>query len=668
MNIALIGNQNCGKTTLFNRLTGSRQKVGNFPGVTVDVASGPLRGKKGFTIVDLPGVYSLSPYSNEEKVTRDYLFKSRPDCVINILDATNLNRNLYLTMQVLETQTPTIVALNMMDDVKANGMVIDIEKLSEYLGVVVVPISAAKNQGIEELIEHCVKVCLAKEKNTFKDRCEGPIHTAIHSISHLVETNAAKSGLPAKFSAIRIIENDAEIIEELRLAPNQVEIINHFVEDLEKALGTDRESAVVDMRYGNIEVICADVIKKYGDNKSQRRTDKIDKILTHKVFALPIFIGIMGLIFYITFGIVGKYATDGMSILMDMAGEGLKSLLVSLQVSDWLVGLVVDGIFAGISSVLSFLPTIIVLFLLLSIVEDTGYMARVAFVMDKLLRKIGLSGRSIVPMLIGFGCSVPAYMSTRTISSERDRKLTLLMVPFMSCNAKVPVYAIITMTFFQKYQALVMLFMYVLGIVVGILYALILQKTKFKGSSAPFVMELPPYRLPSGKTVIMYMWDKAKGFIVKAFTVILIASVAVWFLTNVSFTFSMVEDTGDSILAMISKWISPIFAPLGFGDWRLTTSLIAGLSAKEAVVSTLAILFNVTQAELPAALGGLMSPLRALSFLIFVSLYMPCLAAFATLRKEVKSTGYAVLAMALQTFIAYIVALVIYTFGLLVTL
>jgi len=383
---------------------------------------------------------------------------------------------------------------------------------------------------------------------------------------------------------------------------------------------------------------------------------------------LPIFIGIMGLIFYITFGIVGKYATDGMSILMDMAGEGLKSLLVSLQVSDWLVGLVVDGIFAGISSVLSFLPTIIVLFLLLSIVEDTGYMARVAFIMDKLLRKIGLSGRSIVPMLIGFGCSVPAYMSTRTISSERDRKLTLLMVPFMSCNAKVPVYAIITMTFFQKYQALVMLFMYVLGIVVGILYALILQKTKFKGSSAPFVMELPPYRLPSGKTVIMYMWDKAKGFIVKAFTVILIASVAVWFLTNVSFTFSMVEDTGDSILAMISKWISPIFAPLGFGDWRLTTSLIAGLSAKEAVVSTLAILFNVTQAELPAALGGLMSPLQALSFLIFVSLYMPCLAAFATLRKEVKSTGYAVLAMALQTFIAYIVALVIYTFGLLVTL
>lgn len=667
INIALIGNQNCGKTTLFNQLTGRRQKVGNFPGVTVDVATGPLRGKKDFEIVDLPGVYSLSPYSSEEKVTRDFLMKNRPDCVINILDATNLNRNLYLTIQILESRTPTIVALNMMDDVKANGMVIDVDRLSELLGVIVVPISAAKNQGIEELVEKCVKVAQAKERNTFRDRCEGAIHTAIHSISHLVETNAAKLGLPPKFCAIRIIENDKEIIDALALAPNQTEIIDHFIEDVEKALSTDRESAVVDMRYENIELICKEVIKKPGEDKSRIRTDKLDKLLTHKIFALPIFVGVMGLIFYLTFGLIGKYASEGMSALLDMAGQGFRELLVGWGVSEWLVSLVSDGLFKGISSVLSFLPTIIVLFLLLSVVEDTGYMARVAFVMDKLLRKIGLSGRSIVPMLIGFGCSVPAYMASRTLSSERDRKLTLLMVPFMSCSAKIPVYAIFTMVFFEKYRALVMLFLYILGIVVGIIYALILQRTKYKGSSVPFVMELPPYRMPAFKTVMLYMWDKAKGFIVKAFTVILIASLAIWFLTNVGLNFAPVEDSSNSILAIFAKWISPIFAPLGFGDWRLTSAVIAGISAKEAVVSTLAILYNVSQAGLPEVLGTALNPLQALSFLVFISLYMPCIASFATLRKE-SSTKYAVLAMAMQTSIAYVVALIIYTLGLLFTL
>lgn len=667
-NIALIGNQNCGKTTLFNRLTGSRQKVGNFPGVTVDLATGPLRNKSEYTLVDLPGVYSLSPYSSEEKVTRDYLLKSQPSCVINIVDATNLNRNLYLTMQLLETQIPVIVALNMMDDVKANGMVIDIKRLSEMLGVIVVPISASKNQGIEELVEKSIQVCLAKEKNTFKDRCEGAIHTAIHSISHLVETNAARAGLPPKFCAIRIIENDDEIIKSLGLAPNQNEIIAHFIQDLEAALGTDREAAVVDMRYNNIEVICNEVIKTAGENKGQLRTDKIDKILTHKIFALPIFIGVMGLIFYLTFGLLGTLASDGLAMLLDMAGEGLNNLMVRLGVSDWLIALLIDGLYTGISSVLSFLPTILILFLLLSIVEDTGYMARVAFVMDKLLRKIGLSGRSIVPMLIGFGCSVPAYMSARTLSSERDRKLTLLMVPFMSCSAKVPVYAMFTMVFFDKYRALVMLFLYILSIIVGIIYALILQRTKLKGSSVPFVMELPPYRLPSAKTVFMYMWDKAKGFITKAFTIILIASLVVWFLTSFNFKFAMVEDSSYSMLAIISKWISPIFKPLGFGDWRLTTSLVAGLSAKEAVVSTLAILYNVSESGLPAVLGTAINPLQALSYLVFVSLYMPCFAAFATLRKEVKSIKYATLAMVFQTGIAYVTALIIYTLGMLFTL
>lgn len=666
-NIALIGNQNCGKTTLFNRLTGSRQKVGNFPGVTVDVASGPLRGKNGFTVVDLPGVYSLSAYSAEEKITRDYLFKSRPECVINILDATNLNRNLYLTMQILETQTPTILALNMMDDVVANGTVIDVAKLSELLGVEVVPISAAKNQGIEELVEKCVKVCLAKDKNSFRDRCEGPIHTAIHSLSHLVETNASRMGLPAKFCAIRIIENDKEIIDMLALAPNQQEIVDHFVGDLEKALGTDREAAVVDMRYANIEAIYKEVVKKPGENKSQLRTDKIDKILTHKVFAIPIFAGVMGLVFYLTFGLIGKAASDGLSALMDLAGQGLRDLLTRAEVSGWLISLLCDGLFTGVASVLSFLPTILVLFLLLSVVEDSGYMARIAFVMDKLLRKIGLSGRSIVPMLIGFGCSVPAYMATRTLSSDRDRKLTLATVPFMSCSAKIPVYAIFTMVFFQNYRALVMLFLYFFSIAAGILYAFLLQKTKFRGQSVPFMMELPPYRMPSFKTVMLFMWEKAKGFLIKAFTVILLASLAVWFLTNISFKFSMVEDSAQSMLAVLAKWISPVFVPLGFGDWRLTTSLIAGLSAKEAVVSTLAILFNVTQAELPAAMGSIITPLQALSFLVFVSQYMPCLAAFATLRKEV-NTRYAVLSMVFQTAAAYVSSLVVYTFGMLFSL
>lgn len=668
MKIALIGNQNCGKTTLFNLLTGARQKIGNFPGVTVDVATGELKGKKDIQIVDLPGVYSLSPYSQEETVTRNFLLDEKPDCVINILDATNLNRNLYLTMQLLEINVPVLIALNMMDEVRANGTVIDLKALSELLGAPVMPISATKNQGVDELIDKLKVLSENPIQPACRDLCDGPMHTVIHAIAHLVEDNARAAKIPSKFAAIRIIEKDKPIIASLKLRDNQVEIIEHFALEIESALHTDREAAVVDMRYNNIEKIYQNVIKTAGENKNQQRTDKIDRILTHRIFAIPIFILVMGAIFGLTFGVVDTYVSDAFASLLELGGKGLGALLKGWGASAWMVSLVVDGIYAGVTSVLGFLPTILFLFFFLSIVEDTGYMARVAFVMDRLLRKIGLSGRSIVPMLIGFGCSVPAYMATRTLSSDRDRKMTMMLVPFMSCSAKIPIYAVFTMVFFQKYRALIMLAIYFLGIVVGIIYALILQKTRFKGQSVPFVMELPPYRFPSFKTVMTYLWDKAKGFISKAFTIIFVASIVVWFLRSFDFSFDLVEDGEKSILAAIGKFIAPVFTPLGFGDWRAATAILTGISAKEAVVSTLAILFGVTQSDLPTVLGSVFQPLQAFSFLVFCSLYMPCVAAFATCKKELNSFPKTLLIMALQTAIAYVVSLIIYTLGLLFSL
>lgn len=665
MKVALIGNQNCGKTTLFNRLTGKRRHAGNFPGVTVDVAAGEIKGIKGVDIVDLPGVYSLTPYSSEEAVTRDFLLQEKPDSVINILDATNLNRNLYLTMQLLETQTPMVLALNMMDEVYANGTIIDVDRLSELLGVPVIPISAAKNKGIYELKQTVEEVTVKKSEKVFCDLCTGAIHTAIHSLAHLFEKNAKDINVPAKYAAIKYLENDSELIEKLKLSPSQKDIADHFVENVERDTGTDREAAVVDMRYDNIERILESVIKDAGVDVNRLRTDKIDRILTHKYFAIPIFIGIMGLVFYLTFGIVGSTISDAFSYVINLGSIGLENLLNGWGVSEWLVSLVIDGIYAGVGSILSFLPTIVILFLCLSIIEDTGYMARVAFVMDRLLRKIGLSGRSVVPMLIGFGCSVPAYMATRTMSSERDKKMTALTVPFMSCSAKIPIYAVFTMAFFTNYRALVMLGIYVLGILLGVLYAFILQHTAFKGESVPFLMELPPYRFPSPKTVLLYLWEKAKGFIIKAFTFILIASIIVWFLRSFNYRFDLVADPSDSMLAAVSRYIAPIFKPLGFGDWRATTAIITGITAKESVVSTLAILMNVPQADLANVLSTIFTPLQGFSFLVFCSLYMPCIAALATFKKEMKSARFAGAAMLIQTFIAYIASLVIYTLGML---
>lgn len=667
MRLLLIGNQNSGKTTLFNRITGGRRHVGNFPGVTVDLGVGAVKNYKDVEIVDLPGIYSLTPYSNEETVTLQALAQ-KPDCIVNIVDATTLSRNLYLTMQLLETQIPMIIALNMMDEVRQNGTVIDVDALSELLGTTVVPISAAKNQGVDELCEKAVRLARTPNRNRFKDLCSGPLHTVLHSVAHLIENNAKQLGLPPKYCAIKLIENDADMIAKLNLGVNQTEIVRHFVEEIEQKLGTDRESAIVDLRYDNIAEICAAVIKKEGQNVNRLRADKIDRILTHRIWAIPIFLGVMGLIFYLTFGLIGKYLSDGFSYLIDLAANGLDDLFVRLEVSEWLRSLVVNGLFAGVGSVLSFLPTIVVLFFFLSVIEDTGYMARVAFVMDNLMRKIGLSGRSIVPLLIGFGCSVPAYLATRTLSSERDRKLTIFMVPFMSCSAKIPIYAVFTMAFFPKYRALIMLFLYVFGILLQIVYALILQKTAFKGQSVPFVMELPAYRFPSAKSVLLNMWDKAKDFLVRAFTIILLASVVVWFLRSFTPTFHFTQNSEDSILAAVAKLIAPVFIPLGFGDWRAATSVIVGITAKEAVVSTLAVLMGVTQAELGGVLSALFSPVQAMSFLVFCSLYMPCVAAFATARKELGSTRVAVAAMALQTLIAYLAAALIYGLGLLFTL
>lgn len=663
MIFALAGNQNCGKTTLFNQLTGSNQHVGNFPGVTVERKEGIIRGYKEATVVDLPGIYSLSPYTNEEIVTRDYLLHAYPDVIINIIDATNIERNLYLSMQLIELNIPMVIALNMMDEVRNNGGTIKISKMQEELGVPMVPISASKNEGIDELIEIAVQTAQTKHLPKRQDFCSGAVHRAIHSIAHIVEDHAERAKIPSRFAATKLVEGDKPILDSLKLSENEKDMINHTVTEMEQELGTDREAALADMRYSFIDELCHNTVIKIGESKEHVRSVKIDEILTHKFFAIPIFIFTMLIIFWLTFGVIGSALSDILSFVIDGITEKTAFALSIYGMNPVVKSLVIDGVFAGVGSVLSFLPTIVVLFFFLSILEDSGYMARVAFVMDKLLRKIGLSGRSFVPMLIGFGCSVPAIMASRTLSSERDRKMTILLTPFMSCSAKLPIYAMFTVAFFQEYRAFVMIFLYLFGIIVGIISGLLLKNTIFKGNPVPFVMELPNYRLPSGKSVFLLMWDKAKDFLVRAFTIIFIATIIIWFLQTFDTRFNVVDSSSDSMLAQVGRLIAPLFSPLGFHDWRASTALITGFSAKEAVVSTFAVLTGASSAQLPVALNQIFTPLTACSFLIFTLLYTPCVAAIGAVKRELHSVKYAIYVVLYQTGIAWLVAFVFYQFS-----
>lgn len=664
LKIALIGNPNCGKTTLFNQLTGSNQHVGNFPGVTVEKKEGLIKKDKEVMVTDLPGIYSLSPYTAEEVVSRDYLLSEKPDCIIDIVDATAIERNLYLTLQLLELNIPVVIALNMMDEVRSSGTHIHFDQLAEDLGTPIIPISASKNEGVDELVDIAVKSALSNAVPKKLDFCDGYVHTAIHSIAHLVEEEAAAAGLPLRFAATKLVEGDEIIESALHLMAPEIDIIGHLVEDMESHMNTDREAAMADMRYAFIDKICFASVHKMGETKEHLRSVRIDNILTHKYFAMPIFLGIMLLIFWLTFGVFGSALSDLLSLGIEQVTTLTNTALVAADVSPALRSLIIDGVFVGVGSVLSFLPTIVLLFCFLSILEDSGYMARVAFVMDKLLRKIGLSGRSFVPMLIGFGCSVPAIMATRTLPSERDRKMTIMLTPFMSCSAKLPIYATFTAAFFPEYKALVMLSLYVTGIVVGILCGLLLKKTVFEGKPVPFVMELPSYRFPAAKSVMLHMWEKAKDFLVKAFTIIFIASIAIWMLQSFDFGFNMVTDSSQSMLAHVGRWIAPILAPLGFGDWRAATALITGLTAKEAVISTFAVLMGVSDtSQVAAQLSQIFTPLAAYSFLIFCLLYMPCVAAMAAVKREMGGYHKAVGLMVFQTAVAWIAAFIVYQAG-----
>lgn len=664
---ALIGNPNSGKTTLFNQMTGSNQHVGNFPGVTVEKKDGPVRGHKGVNVVDLPGIYSLSPYTAEEVVTRDFLIFEKPDAIINIIDATNIERNLYLTLQLMELNIPMILALNMMDEIYGNGTTIDLKKLEEELGIPVVPISASKNDGVDELTHRAIKCAELKTKPKNLDFCCGHVHNAIHAIAHLVTDEAQTAGLPLRFAATKVVEGDRPVIERLKLMEPELDIIQHIVDDMEFHLNTDREAAMADMRYCFIEDICKSCVIKMGHSKEHLRSIKIDSVLTHKYLSLPIFLGIMLIIFWLTFGVIGSGLSDLLGLGIDSITRAADHALTHVDVNPALHSLIINGVFAGVGSVLSFLPIIVILFFFLSILEDSGYMARVAFVMDKLLRKIGLSGRSFVPMLIGFGCSVPAIMATRTLPSERDRKMTIMLTPFMSCSAKLPIYAVFTSAFFSKYQALVMIALYIMGMVVGILAGLILKKTMFEGSPVPFVMELPSYRLPSLKSVLLKMWERGMDFIRKAFTIIFIATIIIWALQSFDFGFNIVADTGDSMLAFLGKLIAPVFTPLGFGDWRAATALVTGLTAKEAVISTFAVLLGASDpSSVVPLLSQIFTPLSAFSFLTFCLLYMPCVAAMAAVKREMGGWRSAILVMTFQTGIAWIVALIVYQVGSLI--
>ncbi len=662
--LALAGNQNCGKTTLFNCLTGSNQHVGNFPGVTVEKKEGQIRRQKDVTIVDLPGIYSLSPYTSEEVVTRDFILKEHPNAIINIVDATNIERNLYLSLQLMELGIPMVIALNMMDEVRASGNSIDVEVLSQHLGIPIVPISASKNEGIPELVETVMKVLRSKDHQMKLDFCTGAVHKAIHSIAHIIEANAEEAGFPLRYAATKMVEGDEPTREALHLKEGDLHIIEHVVADMEESLHTDREAALADMRYQYIDRITKGCVVKHQETKEQIRSEKIDRILTHKYFGIPIFLCIMLTIFVLTFNILGTPLQELLESGIGIVTGWLDSFLVKIHVSEWLRSLLIDGACAGVGSVLSFLPLIVLLFFFLSLLEDSGYIARVAFVMDKLLRKIGLSGRSFVPMLIGFGCSVPAIMATRTLSSDRDRKMTIILTPFMSCSAKLPIYGMITMAFFPKHAGLVMFSIYVLGILVAILSGLILKSTLFKGNPVPFVMELPAYRIPAAKSVVLHMWEKAKDFIRKAFTVIFLASILIWFLQSFDWSLNLVSDSTNSILASVGSVIAPVFIPLGFSDWRASTALITGLTAKETVKSTLSVLTGAaTDLELSSVLQSIFTPLSAFSFLVFTILYMPCVAAFAATKRELGSMRSALLTALYQTGMAYLAAMVIFQVG-----
>ncbi len=665
MIFALIGNQNCGKTTLFNQLTGSNQHVGNFPGVTVEKKEGNIRQHKGVSVVDLPGIYSLSPYTAEEVVTRDFLLREKPDGIINIVDATNIERNLYLSLQLMELNIPMVLALNMMDEVRASGNSIDINKLQDELGIPVVPIAASKNEGVAELVDCAIETAGKQIRPKRMDFCSGEVHKAIHALAHLIEEKAQAQQMPTRFAATKLVEGDEPTIQQLGLTENEIDILGHIVHEMETALGTDREAALADMRYAYIEQVCAKTVIKAGQTKEQERSLKIDAVLTHKIWAIPIFLGIMLLVFYLTFGLIGAVLSDWFSLGIDAVTGAVDAWMTAVGVSAPIHSLVIDGVFAGVGSVLSFLPTIVTLFFFLSILEDSGYMARVAFVMDKMLRKIGLSGRSFVPMLIGFGCSVPAIMATRTLSSERDRKMTILLTPFMSCSAKLPIYAVFTAAFFPENGAIVMMALYVMGMIIAILYGLLMKNSLFKGNPVPFVMELPAYRFPSARSVVLHMWDKAKDFLRKAFTIIFLATIVIWVLQNFDFRFQMVSNSADSMLAAIGHVVAPIFAPLGFGDWRAATALMTGLTAKEAVVSTFAILMGVGSepGALVPILPQLFTPLSAFSFLTFTLLYMPCVAAMAAVRRELGSGWQALLAMLMQTCIAWVIAFIVFHIG-----
>ena len=660
---ALVGNQNCGKTTLFNQLTGSNQHVGNFPGVTVDRKDGPIKGYKNTLVTDLPGIYSMSPYSNEEIVSRNFVLDDKPEAIINIVDATNIERNLYLTMQLLEMNIPMVVALNMMDEVTGNGGTIDVNGMESMLGVPVVPISAAKNEGVDELIKHAIHIAKYQERPGRQDFCDendfgGAVHRCIHSIAHLIEDHAETAGIPVRFAASKLIEGDSLILEKLNLDKNEIETLEHVVIQMEKERGLDRSAAIADMRFSFIEKVCEKTVVKPKESKERLRSEKIDRILTGKYTAIPCFIAIMAAVFILTFNVIGaglqKLLEMGIDALMGAVDKGLSAA----GVNSALHSLVIDGIFAGVGSVLSFLPIIVTLFFFLSLMEDSGYIARVAFFMDKLLRKIGLSGRSIVPLLIGFGCTVPAVMSTRTLPSERDRKMTILLTPFMSCTAKLPIYAFFVSAFFPGKGGIVMTGLYFLGIAVGILVAFIFKKTLFKGEAVPFVMELPNYRLPGIKNVAQLLWEKAKDFLQRAFTIILIATMVVWFLQSFNWHFNMVSDSSESILASVAGFIAPVFAPLGLGDWRVVTSLISGFMAKESVVSTLEILFG-------SSVSTAFTTLSAVSLLVFSLLYTPCVAAISSIRREL-GHKWAVLVVVWQCAIAWIAAFLVRMIGMLI--
>ncbi len=665
MIFALAGNQNCGKTTLFNALTGANQHVGNFPGVTVDQKIGVIRGTE-HQVVDLPGIYSIRPYSQEELVTRDFILNEKPDAIINIVDATNIERNLYLTLQLLTLRVPTVVALNMMDELHGNGGSVDVKKMIDALGVPVVPISAVKKQGISELVDTIVKTAREKQLPKVLDFCpDGPVHRCIHAVSHIIEDHASNANISRRFCAMKLIEGEKEFYDLLRLSKNEIELIEHSVIEMESDRGLDRNAALADMRYNFIENVCRECVVRAKESKEHRRSVRIDKILTNRYLAIPLFVGIMGLVFYLTFNVFGAWLSDLLAYAIDGLTMFADDLLGRYGMNPVVHSLIIDGIFSGVGSVLSFLPVIVALFFFLSMLEDSGYMARVAFVMDKLLRKIGLSGRSFVPMLIGFGCTVPGIMATRTLSSNRDRKMTILLTPYMSCSAKIPIYSVFAAAFFPGKELPVMIALYFGGMAVGILVALVMNKTTFRGQPIPFVMELPNYRLPSGRSVLLLMWEKAKDFLQRAFSIIFVATVLIWFLQTFDIRFNVVSDSADSILATLGRLVAPVFAPLGFGDWRMVTALVSGFTAKEAVVSTFGVVLGVGTEQLTTALHNLFTTRSAASFLAFCLLYTPCMAAVATIRRELNSRWKTVGVVIMQCVVAWLVSCLVYQLGVL---